>query len=360
MEIGIDYFSNLAWNAETLGPESQPKFLYAFASEQFGEKMAQPVADLLGEYYRLGTIRKPEEMNRAWALGLPSDRAARLRLDYENLLKNEEKISSQIPSQLQDAFFELVGFPARIMAASGLIFMADRDIQLGKDSTVANNEITRLRKYIETQVNFYNNDIAGGKWKYMMPGMKTAEDLTQWNSQVRWPWGEKAESVIKPVSQPVRAWRDAASADRQSTSGKAKWTIVSGLGATGKALALKPANLESSWKVGDNTAPTLEYDFRTEGGDDEVLIDFLPTFRICPGMQLRVSVSVDKQSPVEVEVPGSNGKEDENGPNRREGIMNNYVQAKVQLPGLSAGKHILSIHAVDPGVVIDRVYLPTD
>jgi hypothetical protein len=123
-------------------------------------------------------------------------------------------------------------------------------------------------------------------------------------------------------------------------------------------MALKPAGLSSAWRVGDDSAPALEYDFATQGGAVEVLIDFLPTFRLCPGLKLRVAVSVDGASPVPVEVPGSSGAEDERGQSRLNAVQDNYVRATVPLPGLAAGKHVLQIRAVDPGAVIDRVSLP--
>jgi hypothetical protein len=71
-----------------------------------------------------------------------------------------------------------------------------------------------------------------------------------------------------------------------------------------------------------------------------------------------VAVSVDQQPPLPVEIPGSSGKEDENGPNRRNGIQNNFVRAQVPLEALSAGKHVLKIRAMDPGAVMDRISLP--
>jgi hypothetical protein len=361
MELGIGYFAAFAFDPETVGPTSQPEFLQRFTTSHFGEKLSRPLTELLTEYYRLGTIRKPEEMNRQWMLGLPEEQTAQLKLDYGNLLKKEEKIASIITKESKDAYFEMIGFSAKVLGASGLIFVADREMQMkATDSIKAQKEIDRLRTFLEKQVSHFNNEVAGGKWKYMMPGLETAKDLTRWNSQVRWPWGEKQGNVAIPKSEntPVRHWRNAASADRQTTSSTARWTLIEGLGTTGKALALKPAGINNTWAKGDKSAPMLAFDFQTEGGNSEALIDFLPTFRICPPMQLRVAVCIDDQQPVEVEVPGSNGKEDENGPNRKNGIMNNYVRAAIPLTGLSKGKHVLKIYAVDPGVVIDKISLP--
>ncbi len=361
-EVGMSYFADFAWNPEEFGPDSQPRFLRAFAADLFGEELAKPVAELLGEYYRLGTIRKPELMSRpGWTLAMPEEEAVRLREAYRKLLATESRIAAKVPVDALDAYTEIVGFPARVLGASGLIFMADRSIQFGDDVAANEAEIERLREFLDSEVNHYNNEVADGKWKHMIPGAVTARELTRWNSQVRWPWGEPRR---KPEEAPVsrntseRTWRAAASADRQSASGEAKWTRVDGLGATGKALVLKPAGLESSWDEGDADAPTLEYEFFAEVGDADVLVDFMPTFRICPGMKLRVAVSVDDQPAVLVEVPGSSGAEDEYGRARINAVQANYVRAKVELPALAAGRHVLQIRAVDPGVVIDRLSLP--
>ena len=359
MEVGVDYFSKFAWSAETFGADSQPSFLRAFAAQQFGAQLAPAMADLLTAFYRLGTVRKPELMVRAWALALPEEQARQLRRDYENLLASEEKLAPTIPAEARDAYFEMIGFPVRVLGGTGLIFMADRAIQLGESAAANEEEIARRRTFLEKQVEHYNDAVAGGKWKHMMPGLVTGKNLMAWNSQVRWPWGEKpADAANRPVAPANRIWRDAAMADAQRANGQARWTPVAGLGASGRAVALEPAGLASSWKEDDASAPTLEFGFETKGGDGEAAIDFLPTFRIYPGMQLRVAIGVDDRSPTLVEVPGSSGKEDENGPNRREGIQNNYVRAQLPFPGLSTGHHVLKIRAVDPGIVIDRVSPP--
>lgn len=359
MEIGMNYFSEFSWNPEAFGPDSQPRFLQQFARENFGPKLASFIADFLSEFYRLGTIRKPELMLRGWAVGLSDERAKELRLAYENLMKAEEKLAAAIPAESRDAYFELIGFPARVLAASGLIFMADRAIQFGENSAESAEEIAGRRAFLDNQVAHFNNVTANGKWNHMMPGLTTAKRLTAWNSQVRWPWGEKiSDPPSKPEEPRGRVWRDAASADRQSGSVTARWTAIAGLGHTAKAVALKPATIKSSWTENNKAGPALEFRFDCKGGDDEVWIDFLPTFRLFPGMQLRVAISVDSQPPTVVEVPGSNGNEDENGPNRKEGIQNNFVRARVTLPRLTAGKHVLHVRALDPGVVIDRLSLP--
>jgi hypothetical protein len=357
MEIGIDYFSRLAWDPEKIGPNSQPAFLRDFAERTFGKKPARAIADLLAEYYTLGTIRKPELMNRAWALALPPGRAEELNRRYQALLERNREIEASLPPEVCDAYVELVGFPAWVVGAAGSIFMADRNVQLGKDAEASQSEVERLRSGLEAEVTRFNTRLAGGKWNHMMPGLQitSARDIHTWSSEVRWPWGEPANSP-QPQLAPDRIWLDAASATRALAVGKARWTPVPGLGTSGKAVVLTPATVETSWKPGDPDAPALEYEFEPKGeAGQEALIDFLPTFRLCPGMKLCVAVSVDSQPPSLVEIPGSNGKEEETGPTRSVAVLDNCVTAHVPLPALSGGKHLFKIRAVDPGVIIDRI-----
>jgi hypothetical protein len=121
---------------------------------------------------------------------------------------------------------------------------------------------------------------------------------------------------------------------------------------------LQPASLASSWKADDTNAPSLEYNFTSGGGDAVAFVDFLPTFRIYPGMKLRVAVCVDNQPATLIEVPGSSGAENENGTVRSAAVQDNYARASISLPSLAAGKHTFTIRAVDPGAVIDRISLP--
>lgn len=189
-EIGISYYAALAWSPQNLGPDSQPIFLKDFAAKTFGENSAQPIADLLMDFYRLGTIRKPELMNRAWALSLPNYEVMKLEHDYMALLTLEKNLAASISPAQRDAYTETIGFPAQVLAETGLIFMADRQIQYGNGPEPFQSAINVLRTDLESQVENYNTQLAGGKWHFMMPGLETNKDLTKWSSQVRWPWGE--------------------------------------------------------------------------------------------------------------------------------------------------------------------------
>lgn len=355
MELGIDYYSRLAWQTNENPGDAQPQFLKSFISENFGSKFTVSLVPMLNEFYRLGTVRKPEMMNRDWAISLSDKEAAQLTTAYKSLAQLEKEAAATIPFAMRDAYTELIGFPIRVLTNTGLIFMQDRASIYGMDAKTAQFEINRLKTALENQVDHYNNDLADGKWKYMMPGLVTGTNLPAWNSQVAWPWGETRKTDTSKKALSPNTIRTASSTDRRTEKGVAKWVAITGLGGSGRAMALLPATLETTWQPTDATAPSLEYTFNSNGKNGNVSIDFLPTFRIYPGMQLRVAVGVDKQLISTAEVPGSDGKEDENGPNRNQGIRNNYVRATIALPQLSPGIHRLFIRAIDPGVVVDKI-----
>ncbi len=363
MEIGMDYFAHLAWNPDGLPLGAQRQFLTDFATHNFDEKLAARMADLLMDYYRLGTVRKPELMNRSWALSLTPERAQQLAEDYQSLLDHERSLAVDVPLSQRDAYTELMGFPARVVGESGLIFMADRKVQLGQDVSANQDKIASLRSDLEAQVQNYNLTLAGGKWNQMMPGLVTGRTIAAWSSEVRWPWGEKTDSTTnRPALQATpsdgRVWRAATKADRRLDASRGRWSDVAGLGPTGAAVALLPANLTATWSEADATAPALEYDFTSQGGDAEVWLDFVPTFRLYPGLKLRVAISVDDGAATLVEVPGSSGEENETGTIRSFAVQNNYTRISVPLPKLAAGKHTFRIRSVDPGAVISQLSLP--
>ena len=88
------------------------------------------------------------------------------------------------------------------------------------------------------------------------------------------------------------------------------------------------------------------------------MLQFLPDYRLYPGLKLRVSVAVNSPSEaILVEVPHSDGSSDENGPGRSAAVQDGFVRAFVKSEHLRPGVNRIRIAAVDPGVVLDRLAL---
>ena len=126
-EIGIDFFSRIAWNPPAIGPDESRGSWRSLPHGGFETNTRQHIANLFSSFYRLGTVQASRElMSRAWAMALPNDVAAELSREYQSLLDREDRLATSIAAEYRDAYFEMIGFPARVLGASGLIFMADR------------------------------------------------------------------------------------------------------------------------------------------------------------------------------------------------------------------------------------------
>src|SRR2546426_11855643 len=67
-EAGTTLFLQLAWSADSYGPDVARSFLHDFYAEQLGAEHANAIADVKREYFRLCAVRKPETLgwNRSY------------------------------------------------------------------------------------------------------------------------------------------------------------------------------------------------------------------------------------------------------------------------------------------------------
>jgi hypothetical protein len=184
--------------------------------------------------------------------------------------------------------------------------------------------------------------------------MVTNVNLASCSSQAWWPWGEPG-ATAQP-SNPDRTgiqlpagqrWLTRCGRIARPQTVRHAAPPVPGLGLSGRVTLLMLQSSTAEWQPGEANAPALEYGFRSSGGDAEAFVDFLVTFRIYPGAKLRVAISVDRQTPKLLEVPGSSGTENENGPVRSAAVQDSYARLRVPLESLAAGEHVLTIRAVD-------------
>jgi hypothetical protein len=159
--------------------------LRRWAAESFGENHADTVAAILWRYYDLAFERNPEAMG--WTHTLPAtaphqtefnmlnfgDENARRQAAYRALVAEAEALEKNIPADRKDAFYELVRYP--VIAAADINL---RQLNLDKTIAYAYQQRASANDYakaaeaaqagIDASTSYYNNVMAGGKWKNMM------------------------------------------------------------------------------------------------------------------------------------------------------------------------------------------------
>jgi hypothetical protein len=100
-------------------------------------------------------------------------------------------------------------------------------------------------------------------------------------------------------------------------------------------------------------SPTLEYEtYLSQQGVYNLDLRIAPTMNFVPGRGLRVGVSID-QGPAEmVEIIPTNSADA-----WRKVVADNIRHALAAIKVESPGVHILKIHMVDPGVVLEKIVM---
>ena len=204
-EIGMEFWSKLAWKTDRYGPDAQMTFLREWAARDFPEAGTDDVADVLDEYYRLAFQRKPELMETG-IFSVANYNEAQDRLAaYRDLLARTEALAAKVPADKQDAFFETVLYPMRVAVLTNESYLAAdlSRLYVRQQRPAANafamsteKAVVRLRSETED----YNQKIAGGKWDGMMTlgGMARTGEYSGWGQE--WFMRQPVGATFKPTT----------------------------------------------------------------------------------------------------------------------------------------------------------------
>jgi len=182
MELPISYFLDLAYDFDTWGTSGINKtqeYIASWARQQFGhvadEETVEGIAQVMADYTRLNGIRKPE-VTRADTYSVTNDReAARMLARAIHLEERVTQYKELMPDSHQAAYDQLVYYPAAATANVKKMHlyagMNQKYFGFYHQSVLANwyAALTEEAIRIDEQLQFYyNNTMAGGKWKGMM------------------------------------------------------------------------------------------------------------------------------------------------------------------------------------------------
>ena len=134
-----------------------------------------------------------------------------------------------------------------------------------------------------------------------------------------------------------------------------QWEIIEGLGSQGKVVRSR-LDLPSVDPRDVVKATPLIYKFTsTSAVGGEAKLVALPTKPLHPGLGVRIAVSLDG-GPLQLFDYATIGRSDE----WRENVLSNTAVRALSFKLLQPGPHELKVHALDPGVVLDRIEIELD
>ena len=373
-EMPIDFIMNYAWNPDAIQPGDEKAWLERFTCSIFGKDYAAETADIIAKYSKYNLLRKPEVeypgiFNKEEMLDMSSK--------WQSLVVRCENLKEQMPKEMQDAFYQLVYYPAVGSACQHQIYVA---APLGDSLT-----IEALMKKDQRLTDYYNNQLSGGKWRGMM--LDNHIGYTQWSIPEKnvnpMTLGFKVENDINPAA--TEEYSIPAYKYKNNVNGKeASWIFLPDLG-RGEGCMGSDNVLAASDMSGNGAALEYEIDLKSSN----IAIGILPTQDVLPARGLRFGIQIDDQ-PMQI-VDARQGMHDEfkeytpqnlasskihkplpphnnlllsgwmNGKRlpRRSEVFDNIRWVEVKLDA-APGKHNLKIVMIDPEIVVEQIVVNPD
>ncbi len=279
-EMPIDFIMHYAWNPDDYPADKIDQYMVDWARSIFGGEYAREIADIVTEYSNMNLERKPE-VQRVGIYSVETGEAQRMFNRWDELEKRTLSLSKKMPAEMQDAFYQLVEYPAVASAGVAKIYLA---ATLG-DSITMQTLFERDKQMTDK----YNKVIAGGKWDGMMLDKHIGYRM----------WSMPNENTLPQVAKPsdktgITASETAIMAHdytRRTATDDVRWVFLPGLGRGKGNMGIEPVTAKSR-PLGDGA--TLEYDINfSQSGKQKLALGILPTNDVNPARGLRIGVRVD-------------------------------------------------------------------
>lgn len=369
----LELFLDMAWDINSVSGTTLNNHLEAWLCREFGNQAGKKLLPAMLEYYRLCGIRKPEHMG--WTQVELSNRKVHPRGrsqvintefsltefggELDRYLESYEKIKTTVTEaeklvtpDRKDAFYSHIKyqvFGASAMATKMLEAQRARSYSMGqcdealwkrKDAMLtacaksqnAYQEIRRLTDY-------YNNKMAGGKWKHSM--CHDPRDLYVFYPPIL-PVGLTDEEVRNYLPPSAVAKEHPIKADKCIAMNACRYTHATKGAETIQALG----HSMNAVSLPQGSSLTFEFDCPWEG-EAVLSTAVIPTQPNDKG-DIRFSVSIDGEKPQICSFREKGRTE-----TWKQNVMRGQARKETKHT-LKKGKHTLTITALDKHVVIDQ------
>jgi hypothetical protein len=184
LEIPLEFFIRMGWNPAAITKDTVADYQRRWAEREFGSEHAAEIADLVAKYAKYNGWRKPDQLKPDTFSLINYREAERVSQAWNNISAKAKQLFETLPKEQKDAYYQLVLHPT--VACGNL---ADLYIAAGRNTLFArqgrasaNAEAARVRELFKKDQDlsdYYNKELAGGKWNHMMD--QTHIGYTSWD-----------------------------------------------------------------------------------------------------------------------------------------------------------------------------------
>ena len=370
----ISFIMDYAWNPEAIQPGDERTWLQQWTSSIFDGLTTEDVnkcADIIAQYSKLNLLRKPEVQYPGI---FNYEEMLHLNNKWKSIELRCDALKQRIPTYAQDAFYQLVYYPA---VASSLVAQIYNASTMGDSITICH-----LMEKEQKLTDYYNKGVSNGKWDGMM--LDNHIGYTKWSIPDKnyhpMTLGFKIYNYLNTSNNSKEYSIAAYNYIKKSDS----WIFLPDLGRGKGCMGAKDVMKEYP----KGNGPTLEYEVElTDEG--HIAIGILPTQDILPSRGLRLGVKIDNQ-PMQI-IDARQGLVDEFREYTKENLavskvlkplpprnhlsLGGFIESK-QLPRrnevfdnlrwldtsfkVEQGKHILKLIMIDPEIVVEQIVVNPD
>lgn len=364
-EAETEFFLDMAWDTKRWNVGNAWQFAYQWAENTFTPALAKSIGDIKTEYYRLAASGKPEHIT---LISYSQDEICQRLADYAALVRKTDEVKRLVPDRLQDAFFELVEYPVKGAAFMNEKILKERMARNAMRSAMKETAIDSAKRYetearqayrqILTLSEYYNKELAGGKWNGMM-GISP-----RWRPEFLAPLDDstktKREATVYAVPRTESKVVKASQYLRKSESVK----LLKGLGVTGEALAvfgqkdstLSSVSMETPIYNNVEEAPFVEYVLDAKYGDNLVTVMCVPSFPLNKDYKLRCAISMNGAKPVVKNLATEVGDSVWS-----QNVLTGYTQSATTVWKAQGDEEVkVRVYLLDPGVAVEGIKVQYD
>jgi hypothetical protein len=173
LEIPLEFFIRMGWNPAAMTRDVVADYQRRWAGREFGPDHAAEIADIVSKYAKYNGIRKPDLLNPTVFSLVNYREAERFSAQWNDIMTRAQKLNDALPPEQKDAYYELVLHPT--LACGNLVDLfiaAGRNALFARQHRASANAeaalVRALFKKDQDLSDYYNNVLAGGRWRHMM------------------------------------------------------------------------------------------------------------------------------------------------------------------------------------------------
>ena len=354
MEYPIQMFLDMAWNPREYSASTITDHTLRFCKEQFGSKEAEEAAKILNLCCKYNG-RCTAEMLDASTYDLESGEWQQVCNQYNALETKALEQFAQLPDNMRDAYRQIILFPIQAMAnlhrmyfAQAMNHKAHAAKSQMQDYWADECEKAFLRDSVLCAQ--YNLEMAGGKWNGMMIQKHIGYKI--WNDDFP---KDTCPQLFRSTSDDIFDLINIQAPDytQKQDATEAQWTLIPDMGKGKGAMTLMP------YKKPGNGA-SISYSFKGKAGKATVHIVTKSTLDYINKGGLSYGVSVDGESPVEVNFNSELNEKPENiydiyYPTIARRVIDKTVD--VEMKPTADNIHTITLTPNNPAIVFEKIII---